>query len=121
MYKQVIVIRGDLNISCGKAVAQGAHASVSLVLKIIESDEKTWKKWLDSWLSHGQKKIVLRARSEEELLQVYSKAREMRLPAYLVVDAGHTEVPPGTKTAIAIGPAPEKEIDKITGMLPLYR
>jgi len=38
---------------------------------------------------------------------------------YLVVDAGHTEIPAGTKTVLGIGPAPDNIIDKITGDLPL--
>ncbi len=119
--KQSIVIRGDLKITCGKAIAQGAHASVTAVISIIESNNRDWKKWLKEWLREGQKKVVLRAASENELEQIYVKAKAKGIPVSLVTDAGLTELAPGTKTAVALGPAPKKTIDSITGSLPLYR
>ena len=36
-----------------------------------------------------------------------------------VTDAGHTQIAPGTITCLSIGPAPEENIDKITGDLKL--
>ena len=38
---------------------------------------------------------------------------------YQVMDAGRTQVAPGSKTVLAIGPAPVKAIDEITGHLKL--
>ena len=38
---------------------------------------------------------------------------------YQVMDAGRTQVAPGSKTVLAIGPAPVKTIDEITGHLKL--
>ena len=34
--KQVIVMRKDLNMRKGKMVAQGAHASIAIVLEMLE-------------------------------------------------------------------------------------
>jgi len=34
-------------------------------------------------------------------------------------DAGHTEIPSGTKTVLGLGPAPNNLIDQVTGDLPL--
>jgi PTH2 family peptidyl-tRNA hydrolase len=37
----------------------------------------------------------------------------------IVVDAGRTEIPAGTVTALGLGPAHDKVMDKITGRLKL--
>lgn len=117
--KQVIVVRRDLGMGKGKIAAQVAHASCSTVFLILESGNNTWREWLRAWRASGQEKVVLRVDSERELLSVYQHALALDLPVSLVTDAGRTQVKPGTKTAVAIGPAPEARIDRITGSLKL--
>ena len=119
-YKQSIVVRRDLRMSCGKAMAQAAHASVEAVLLILDSGRREWLEWLREWRRTGQKKVALRVDSERELLEVYASARELGLPASLIADAGLTQLPPGTKTAVAVGPAPSSLVDRVTGRLRLY-
>ncbi|MET1101851.1 MAG: peptidyl-tRNA hydrolase Pth2 [Pyrodictiaceae archaeon] len=119
-YKQAIVVRADLAMSRGKAAAQAAHAAVEAVIRIMESGNTRWKTWLREWLAQGQKKVVLRVNSEQELLEVYRKAVSLGLPASLIADAGKTELEPGTRTAVAVGPAPSQLVNKITGSLKLY-
>jgi len=71
-------------------------------------------------MKEGQRKIVLKVNSEDELLEKEREAKEASIPSALISDMGLTELPPGTVTALGIGPAPERVIDKITGSLPLY-
>jgi PTH2 family peptidyl-tRNA hydrolase len=111
-YKQAIVIRSDLAMSIGKAAAQAAHASLESYLA---ADKKISK----VWLSNGAKKIVLACSSVKQLEELRSKSKEGKLSCALIKDAGRTELPAGTPTALGIGPDDEKKIDKITGSLPL--
>lgn len=116
--KQVIVVRGDLKMSRGKLAVQVAHASVSAVIECLLKGGE-WESWLWTWYRTGQKKVTLKVRDLNSMLQVYRKAVERGLPAFLVEDAGLTELEPGTPTCVGIGPAPEDMVDKITGSLPL--
>ncbi|MEW6222553.1 MAG: peptidyl-tRNA hydrolase Pth2 [Candidatus Hadarchaeota archaeon] len=114
-YKQVIVVRGDLGMSPGKMAVQVAHGSVI-------SAEKTRRErpeWFKGWLEEGQKKVVAEVAAEKELKNLQEMAQEAGLTDGLVQDAGLTELPAGTVTALAIGPAPAEKVDKITGKLPL--
>jgi len=108
MLKQVIVVRKDLELGKGKLAAQVAHAAISA------ADNSKYKK---AWMMEGQKKVVVKCNSLEEMMEIYNKAKN--LPRAVIQDAGLTEIPPGTITCIAIGPAEEKDIDAITGNLKL--
>lgn len=46
-------------------------------------------------------------------------AQQADLPWYVVADAGRTQIAAGSKTVLAIGPAPKSAIDAITGDLNL--
>ncbi len=116
-YKLVIVLREDLKMSPGKAAAQAAHAAV--ICSIIAYKER--KPEFKAWWEEGQKKVVLGAKGEEELIKLGKKAKKLGLITTIVQDAGMTELPPGTVTALGVGPGPEAVIDKVTGSLPLYR
>ena len=114
-FKQVIVVRVDLKMSSGKTAAQVAHASHSAG----ELARKKYDNWYRAWLDEGQKKVVLKIDDESQIRVLYQKAKESDLPCYIVNDAGLTELPPGTTTTLGIGPAPESEINRITGDLKL--
>ncbi len=115
MYKQVIVVRTDIRMSKGKLATQVAHASVTAAFRAY----REFKDWFDAWWAEGQKKVVLKGGGEDDLIKYFTDAVNMSLPAALIRDAGRTELPEGTLTAIAIGPAPEDFIDRITGHLKL--
>jgi PTH2 family peptidyl-tRNA hydrolase len=111
-WKQCLILRSDLKMSCGKMCAQTAHAAL---LSFEKTDTATRKKWL----AEGQKKVVLKASGERDLFELKSIAEEAGIAAVLVQDAGLTEIPPGTVTALGIGPAKSEDIDHITGSLSL--
>ena len=52
-------------------------------------------------------------------MEVYKQAKEERIPAYLVRDAGHTQIEAGSKTVIGLSPCPSALVNKITGKLKL--
>jgi len=114
-YKQAILIRVDLGMSVGKIAAQAAHAAVSAA----EECKKIKPEWFRAWLEEGQKKVVLRVSGLEELKRLHDQARSLGLPTSIVEDAGLTEVPAGTITALGIGPAPSGLVDRVTGRLKL--
>ena len=111
--KQVIVAREDLNMSPGKLAAQVAHASIA-AYEVADKDH------IDAWKRAGVTKIVLGAGSEADLIEIYKRAVAAYLPTVIIADEGRTEVTPGTITACGIGPAPDEQINEITGKLNLY-
>jgi PTH2 family peptidyl-tRNA hydrolase len=123
-YKQVIVVRHDLHMRMGKAVAQGAHASMMFLISALvasENGEADLPETIGPWISEAaMAKICVRVESEQELADIEAKASEAGLLVYPVTDAGHTEfrgVP--TRTCVAIGPNRSEEIDAVTGHLRL--
>lgn len=124
--KQVIIMRtkypdgkgGTRKLRSGKMIAQGAHASMAFMIEIINGVALTQEE--KDWIDDKFTKICLYVESEEELLQLYDRARACGLTSSLIQDAGDTEfggVP--TYTALAIGPHHSSKIDPLTKHLPL--
>lgn len=78
-----IFMRRDLKMRRGKEIAQAAHAVIGLGV----ADRRI---------------ITLKATSEQDLVALEAQARAAGRPHHLVRDGGHTEVPEGTPTCIAI-------------------
>ncbi len=110
-----IITRADLKLSKGKLAAQAAHAAVDAAL----TSSKVAAKQLADWRANGARKIVVVARNLKHLKRIYGEARADGLVAEMISDAGHTEIPAGTVTVVAIGPAERDEVDAIIGSLPL--
>lgn len=110
--KQAIVARTDAGMGTGKLAAQVAHASLSAYERTAEGDRRRWR-------DGGQKKVVLAADDERTLHELEAIAEAQGLPTALVRDAGHTQLEPGTVTALAVGPGPEETVDRVTGELSL--
>lgn len=132
--KQVILIDKSLGMRMGKAVAQGAHASMKVFLDRITHvmflgvDTKSAEyrlqidgctKEMADWASGASfKKICLSVPTGVELLKLFEKAQEANLPCALIIDNGQTEFKGvHTPTAVAIGPAEAELIDPLTGHL----
>ena len=111
--KQAIVARTDVGMGTGKLAAQVAHAALSAYE---DADERTRKEWKGS----GQKKVVLEGESESHLFALANAADREGLPYAVIRDAGHTQLEPGTVTALAIGPGMDRVVDGVTGDLSLY-
>ncbi len=129
--KQIIVMRTDLNMRKGKMIAQGSHASMKFIMdkgsfyqseldepEMFHSDLSD--DHIKDWIRGQFTKICVRVNSEEELQDIYDKAKEAGLICSMIVDSGLTEfggVP--TKTCCAIGPNWSSDIDPITKHLQL--
>ena len=113
-FKLVLVINHDLKMGKGKIAAQSGHASVSATLKMGASKPNL----LDAWLKSGQKKVCLKT-TQEELLKLEKDAVKLGIQTVRVNDAGKTQIPSGSLTVIAFGPAQDGELEQLTGHLKL--
>ena len=114
--KQVIIVRADREMGRGKAAAQCGHAAVSGYLECLKAHKDVAQEWLQS----GQKKIVLKVDGDEALVRFYEAFKFKKIPCSLVSDAGLTQLPPGTRTALGVGPWKSDEIDILTRGLKLF-
>lgn len=116
-YKQCIVLRMDLGLSIGKLVSQACHASLEASEQVRRKKRKIWK----AWMEEGSKKVILKVDSLEELEELARRAQELGIPNTLIVDRGLTEIPPGTITALGVGPERSEKVDLVTGKLKLLK
>jgi PTH2 family peptidyl-tRNA hydrolase len=112
-YKQAILLREDIGMSKGKMIAQACHASLKAYKKADSTEAADWEQ-------EGSRKIVLEVEGEG-IAERLQRAKSKGLPAAMVKDAGETELEPGTKTAVGIGPAEESKVDSVTGDLKLIK
>lgn len=122
--KQVIVVRKDTDppMRKGKVGAQCGHAVISFLLNRMKKVGKrkyeiTLTEEEEAWKEESQAKICLGVESEEELLEIFQRAKQSGLEVKLVKDSGKTEFKEPTITCLAIGPDLKERIDQITGHL----
>ncbi len=114
-FKQVLVVRLDLDMGRGKAAVQCAHAAVSAA----EEARTHLHDWWKLWMEEGQMKVALKVPDLDSVLELERKGRSKGIPVHLVRDRGLTQVPPGTITCLGLGPAPADLLDSLTGNLTL--
>ncbi|KIK71285.1 hypothetical protein GYMLUDRAFT_33428 [Collybiopsis luxurians FD-317 M1] len=113
--KMVLVVRTDLKMTPGKISAQCGHATLACYKALMKKNPKLVRHWERT----GQAKIALKGQSEEQLLELEAIAKSLNLCARSIVDAGRTQIEAGTRTVLAIGPAPVSLINEVTGSLRL--
>ncbi len=110
--KQVMIVRTDLKMGKGKIAAQCCHGSIGSYKKASPDKVKKWE-------NESYAKVVLKVKTLEELTELKKMADINKVPNYLVVDAGRTQIPSSSVTVLALGPDEDEIIDKITGDLKL--
>lgn len=129
-----LIVRESLNMGVGKTAAQCAHASQMLLLKYLGLQQSfdytaaahdephmkeafyslvTFKTWLDS----SFRKVVLKADDKE-----WAKLKEAMTPMdVVVVDAGLTEIEPGSETVIGLHPVNKSLVSKVVKRLQVLK
>jgi len=136
--KQVIVWNNGLRnksggkIRAGKFAAQISHASMAFITRggyftkptmvdgaIFMNPNMSNPAEAEDWMENSFTKVVLKVNSDEELLEIYNKAKSAGLEVHLITDAGRTEFNGPTRTCVGIGPNYSELVDAITGHLEL--
>ena len=144
--KQMIVMRRDLKMRKGKIAAQAGHACVEATLlalarekrlqEVRATPEEDWvylerkrglfggesaQTPLTDWFDAGVAKVCVYVDSEEELVGLAERGRELGFVVALIRDSGKTEFHgEPTYTCLAFEPLYPEQIDPLTGDLPLY-
>lgn len=115
-YKMVLAVRQDLSMGKGKVAAQCCHAAVDLCKQLKRSNPKL----LHQWESTACAKVVVKAPDETTLIDLAKKGQSLGLEVCIIRDAGRTQIAPGSKTVLGVGPGPVDLVDQVTGHLKLY-
>ena len=134
--KQYIIIRTDLPMNKGKAIAQAAHVVTNVFFDKLEPTQICLKKGADlvdgyiyipspaemQWLKDGRRtKITKKVKNENQLLKVYEQAKEAGLSTSLVKDAGIYGLEGENFTAVVVGPNYVDECEPVVGKLRLLQ
>jgi PTH2 family peptidyl-tRNA hydrolase len=116
--KQTIIIRKDLNLSKGRLVTQGAHASIAFLTDLIkEYNPLQLTEVQKEWVYGTFFKVCVGVDSEKELLDIGYNAIAMGISVKYIEETGGFDKP--TLTCIAIGPDYSSVIDPVTKHLKL--
>ena len=77
-HKMIMVVRMDLKMGKGKIAAQCCHAAVGCY-------RHARPEALRAWFSHGQAKVAVKCKTEEEMMQVAAHAKALGLNHYVVL------------------------------------
>ena len=117
MYKQIIIVRKDLNMTPGKMAAQVSHASMVFLTNYIRNNSKKIKtiffddecEWYETtfaldkdlyeqWIDGIFTKVILGAKNKNQLLEAKALAEEIGFKEnkdfFLIKDCCNTEIEP---------------------------
>lgn len=95
-HKMYILVNNDLKMGKGKLCAQVGHAVAAWIRRLEKSPTDAYKKWV----AHLEPKIVLKA----ELNVILALRKRYQQQTEIVVDAGLTQIAPGSITVLAFAP-----------------
>lgn len=99
-YKQFVIVPITPRMSTGKIASQVAHATF-MALEENQNDRTRNLKRL--WKLNGMCVIVLKCKSQIELMNIAKYCDQWGIPNHLYIDEGLTEIPMGTATCLATG------------------
>uniref|UniRef100_A0AC35TKK2 Aminoacyl-tRNA hydrolase n=1 Tax=Rhabditophanes sp. KR3021 TaxID=114890 RepID=A0AC35TKK2_9BILA len=115
-HKMVLVVNQSLGMTKGKMAAQVGHAVLGVYQSALKTE--TGIEAVNKWTKMGQVKICVKGTSTEHLMELFKEAKDNDCWAYIVQDAGYTQIPPGSRTVVGIFGDVES-VDKVTGQLKL--
>ncbi|WCJ27790.1 Peptidyl-tRNA hydrolase II (PTH2) family protein [Euphorbia peplus] len=113
-FKMILVVRNDLKMGKGKIAAQCSHATLGLYKKLSNRAPKA----LNRWEMCAQPKVVVKIESEDDMLVLQERAKSLKIPTHITIDAGRTQIAPNSRTVMAIL-GPVEVVDEVTGGLKL--
>ena len=93
----------------GKAAAQCCHATLSAY----KQARRKCPEALRAWECNGQPKVTVKCDNEDDLMLLLTQARSLGLVSAVIADAGRTQIAPGSKTVLAVGPGPGAMVDQV--------
>lgn len=113
MYKCILLIRKDLNMTKGKIISQCCHG-------IIHNTLHSNNFIVNFWRLQGEKIITLKVNDFNTMKNIHNKSIKNNIFSHIVIDKGLTQIPHNTPTVCVIGPDLETNINNITKNLKLY-
>lgn len=135
-YVMYLIVRESLGMSPGKIGAQCGHAVQIATLRYfkelraalndqnVEPKHSAIKKVrndFDNWLSQPFTKVTLKADDKEWAKVKKEFFTDAIVSCSLVVDAGRTEIEPGSETVMALWPMKRSEVPKLIKRLQLLK
>lgn len=102
-----LVFRKDLKLGLGKFAVQASHGLVSAILTRGKSN------FTNSWLNSNRDIELRKVSSYDKLIDLKEKSAKYDMSTTIIRDAGYTQIPSGTTTCLAIGPAPKQYLNHL--------